>query len=587
MTSIIEAYNFWNSVDKHPNHYNEFLDIFFRDVNPAIVRPTDSDYQLPNLPIVVYECCKLKSSKSIPDAGYVSFDIAQTKIINPDGELNSKQVNTIYGNDSYLRYLVRKQFKEDFDNSISQNDVTVVTTSSKINPFSLPFMSQKHLNIITSNEQALKTTKYKMSGNWATKGIFLLVPKMALNKIINHIKSIRGFNLNPPVVTTPKDLPTLFNYWIKVTGNFTNMINAFTSFYDIIHNEVNNCHTFSYRDGSPYDDPFNKGSISPACFCRGITFYYNNDNWELVRLPMNRGREINICSESQDNGLLSEFYSKIQENAMSKTQILTGKVDGSLLVVCKNKYGIKQDEELFNSSNLLISTKGTLQMKSDMVKYFLEAISDNIESFTTVCLEYMEINNLDSLSFEMVANKRRETVIDYDKQHHGLYFLGGSSGYLFKPFYLLDKIQTLTPNCVNMTIENAIKLPLGPFEEHFEGSIIWVEYDNVYYPLKLKTKMYYMLHKSKNNLSYYDYLLELIDKYGWINSKIPTLDKLPKQNLIVSLFSLVDLPNNIINSFPALKESREEYNKLLEKDPLDHKFRSVYVDGKYWNAYEL
>lgn len=105
------------------------------------------------------------------------------------------------------------------------------------------------------------------------------------------------------------------------------------------------------------------------------------------------------------------------------------------------------------------------------------------------------------------------------------------------------------------------------------------------------------MHKPKSNPKYYDYLINLINKYGWIPNNKLERKSLNENKLILSLFSLVNLPQNILNSIPFLKNCRAEFirlstitkNELKSKNDLEklYRFNSIYKSGKYNRAYEL
>lgn len=582
----------WNFSKNDPALYLSFKKYWFKNIDQGLIFDTEEHLSLPKLPIVVYECGTYETSYPIKEANYISFDKIQQEILNPSGKLNKKQVNNLYHQDKSAKWKVRKEFNEAFNDSVENNDVTVITTTSKISPHTLPFISPKHLNIVTGSSDLLLSSKYEMTGKWSSKGIFLIVFKKDIEEIVNRVKSIRNLELNPPKVTCPQELPSLFNYWIEVSGSIDGMKNAITSFYDISINVVDKYYNFSYKDKACYDDPFNKGCASPASFCRGTAFYYNDEKWELARLPMNRGKEIAMNFPAEDVDAPSIFYSEMVDKIMEEKQYLTAKVDGTLLIVFKDKYKVvEQDTRLQNSYNVVFGTKALLSMHPDLIDFFIGGVKsssfEDIESFAKVCDEFMEHNNLLTLCFEIVSNKRGETVIDYTEEDHGMYFLGASSKDLFKPYFLYDSYPTAAPTEVKMTIKDACELLLGPFNDHLEGSVIWVKHQDNFFPLKLKTKMYYLLHKRKNDVGYYDYLLDLVEEYGWIGKNKPTYNTLPKQKLVISLFSLVNYPNNVINAFPDLRESRKVYQSLLDCGDTNLKFKSTYIDEKYWKAYEL
>jgi len=610
--------------------------------------------ELPNVPIVVYICGKSGCGKTTlakttiekldeidPNitTGYVSFDRSMMKTLGNITELwadadplirgNSlkekskyKELYDIYQKNSGKREQVRKVYLSDFKESLNDNIVTfLTTTASKPSSHSLPFLSQKQINIVTVPDREdcmykfFGTTKIGMEATirgcgWASKGALIYVPEKELISCVKHIVKCRTLKLNPPSVSRPYDLISLFDYWEKITGSVNGVKYAIESFYDIsvvktvvLHGDYYN---FAYHDGAPYDDPFHKGKPSPAVFCRGTTFHYDNDGWKLVRLPMNRGREIAFTpfskEEAEDANISTVFYSNMIRDAIDSEHLITAKVDGSLLIVFIDKYGLQQNPRLSNRHNIIFGTKGMVEINTTFIDFLCSAITASghtIESFSDTCHNYMIKYDLFSLSFEMVAEKRDELVVNYPHNYRGLYFLGGSHDDIFEPYFKFETHPVSIPETKNMDIISVSSLLLGPFPDHIEGCVIWIKQDNLFYPLKLKTMIYYLMHKPKNRKEYINYLVKLIEEYGWHGPTSPTINDLDENRLILSLFSLVKLPDVILRVLPVLYKSRLEYdrlssisddksNELLAKElQAWYRFKSIYGNEQYRKAYEL
>lgn len=611
------------------------------------VRAIPEIASIPNLPIVVYICGKSgtgkttlarKTMEELSDilTGYVSFDNTILRIIgginepwaDADPVIRGNKYKTLYNyyqKNAQQREQVREGLSVDFKTSVENNTVTLfTTTTSKPSPHVLPFISQRQLSIVTVPDRQNCTETFfgslrmsmeasRRGCGWSSKGALIYVPEQELVSCIRHVVKCRTMNLEPPKVTRPSHLVQLFNYWEHVTGSIDGMKYAIESFYDVSVTVFAATHgsyyNFSYRDGASYDDPFYRGSPSPAIFCRGTTFHYHDGNWKLVRLPMNRGREIAFTpiaeAEAEDNTIPTLFYSNLVRDAMTSEHLITAKVDGSLLIVFVDNFGLEQNPKLANTNNIIFGTKGMVVMTDNIVESLCVAVKASghtIQSFSDICVKYISTHNVYSLSFEMVAQKRDELVVDYPTEQHGLYFLGASRDDIFEPYFNFDSHPVSSPITKSMTIQDASVLPLGPFHDHMEGGVIWVVQDGLYFPLKLKTVMYYLMHKPQNRPGYLDYLIQLIDEYGWYGSNPPTRDNLDEKKLVLSLFALVNLPDATLQVLPTLREARAEYDRLhaitgtsqdlrASLNAKDYqswrRFNSIYGNSQYTKAYEL
>lgn len=610
----------------------------------------NQDLILPNLPIAVYVCGKSGIGKTTLarnainqlndiSCGYCSLEKTILGTVGgisdewSDCDVNIrgkiyKDVFNKYKENKYLVKKVNNKLKWNFVGSTKNNDVTFITsTVLKPKPHLLPFFNLQNINLLTVPERKDYTIDYfenlniKMQAEmeeagWASKGPLLFVPEKELDSCIKYILKNRKFKLEPPIVTRPKELIFWIDYWKKVTGSIECMKNAVRSFYDIF---VSTCETkkgtylnFYYKDGAPYDDPVvdTKGTPSPANFCRGTTFFYENENdtFKLVRLPMNRGKEIMFTSTDvddllEDGDIQTKFYSDMVKKSLNEQHLFTAKVDGSLLIAFIDKFDLIQNERLSNRKNIVFGTKGMVTITNEeTINTFcnsLEYSGYTVESFSELCYEFMVTRNLYSLSFEMVAEKRKELVVDYPVDYKGVYFLGGSHDDIFEPYFKLSNFIN-SPITKTMSIQDASNMILGPFPEHMEGSVIWVNNDGLYYPLKLKTMLYYIMHKPRNREEYLNYLLQLIDQYGWITPNPPTSKDLNPQKIIFSLFGLVNLPKETINVIPFLRNVRHEYEKMdsikieevmnssNKNEICDwHRFKNIYGSDLYSKSYEL
>lgn len=635
--------------------------------SPLIVPSIPTSVMLPHLPIVVYILGRSGSGKTtlarrwmeeMPDVstGYVAFDRALLRTLSnnntpwadmdpavrgPNFRVKSPY-SAVY--DQYQRYpaqreLVRKAFSEDFKQSIATVEVTFLTsTVNKPSFYTLPFMSQRFLSVVTSpdddyfSQLRLAMEATRRGPGWAAPGALLFVPEREVISAIRHLLASRSFQLNPPTVNTVQDLVPLFTYWKDITGSLDGMKSAIESFYEISVSYFT-CrqgvyYNFAYRDGASYDDPFHPGFPSPATFCRGTTFYYNGlgwacetaqqDNylaWECVRLPMCRGREIAFTpiaeAEAEDTTIPTIFYSNLLANGFQNKPILTtAKVDGALLIVFRDRYGVENNHpSLYNTYQLLFGTKAMVVMTPEITQTFLRsltAMNHTVESFSRVCSEYMDSQMVFSLAFEMVAEKRSELVVEYSPCQQGLYFLGASSEHRFRPFYEYGSHPCRVPEVKSFDrLEEITSLVLGPFPDHLEGSVIWVqdETNSVqsgsnsvqsepnWYPLKLKTSLYYLLHKKRAHAAYNDYLIQLGTEYGW-HAPIPIQrEQLADTKICYSLFALVNLPATILEQSPVLRRRRESYDILMASNEEDHqrqcRFNTIYRTGTYQRAYEL
>lgn len=595
---------------------------------------------LPDLPLVVYICGESGAGKTTfvhsliqkhPDlkAGYVSFDRALLEVggitqdwADIDPEIRKGIYKKLYS-DPEIRKSAQKVFGQHFIHSIKNNQVTLLTTTVMKPTFrTLPFASVPSLKIVTSldrNNMFFKVfggLRYAMEATragagWAADGPLLYLPEKELIPAIHHLLSAQRFKLNPPSVHNLADLMALIQYWVKLTGSVEGMMLAFSTYYDIqvitFECEVGKYYNFFYNDGAPYDDPFRESSNgpSPATFCRGTTFHLSpSEEWSLVRLPMNRGREIRTIEDAEDSDKSAKFYSKFVQKIQDDPQQWTAKVDGSLLILFRDEFGIKGNL-LPNSSKLILGTKGSIIPTKETSISMLQAIKYaglNFEEFTKKSSDYMEANNLTSLSFEMVSEKLSTLVVDYPENLRGLYFLGGSGGGIFQPYFNLPKMLISGPQTKTMTLKEASALTLGPFPEHIEGSVIWARDGEHYYPLKLKTLLYYLLHRSHRDYreEYIDYLKRLIDEYGWLGS--PKYGSFKNKYLILTLFGMVNLPEQIISMIPLFRDSRKVYLKWsniqgthqevkarLSPEEFTQwcRFKSIYLGHRYDQAYEL
>lgn len=622
-----------------------------------LVDPIPNTSSVPNLPIVIYICGKsgagkttmarnIMESMSDVSVGYVSFDRTMLRVLdnitdpwadadpsirgaNIKAKSRYKTLYDTYQKDTRVRDQVRKGLNEDFKNSTESNTVTLFTsTTTKPSSHVLPFMSQRFLSIVTVPDRldvqhtffgSLRTSMEasRRGCGWSAHGPLLYVPEPELQSCIRHLITCRTMTLTPPIVNRTSELVPLLQYWQKTTGSLESMKYALESFYEVSVS-IFQCakqskgvyYNFSYRDGAPYDDPFHPGAPSPAVFCRGTAFHYNNDVWTLARLPMNRGREIAFTpvaeTEAEDAEIPTIFYSKLVKSAIADgDQLLTAKVDGALLIAFKDHHGLSVLPGLQNSQNIVFGTKGMVSMSPDIFETFSQALAVNghtVETFSKICSEYMETNKLYSISFEMVATKRDELVVEYPKEQRGLYFLGGSRDDIFYPFFEFKDHPTSPPTTKKLSIQSASKILLGPFPEHVEGSVIWVCHNGLYYPLKLKTTMYYLLHKHRARPEYNDYLYDLVQEYGWHGVTKPTREQFDDNKLILTLFSLVCLPSQTLQMLPwlyrartaydlvsSLKGTSEELRANLSKDDYQNwcRFSNIYGNGRYDMAYEL
>lgn len=625
-----------------------------QDTLPPVitVKNLPKECVLPQLPIVLYIMGEsgagkttlsrnLMSQMPFFTSGYVSHDKALLRVMGgitePWADVDpvirgtgladkDAQYNIWYKmiqKDSEKKRLVQEQFENDFHRSLDENMVTLCpTTVGRPTSRTLPFGDALAIKIVTCPQRvqskvfgslryAMDATRY--GTGWAANGPLLFVPENEVIACLENIVSSRSFLLKPPVVHTPKNLIGLVEYWVAAAGSVSGMILAFGSYYDISVTEfeciIGKYYNFFYNDGAPYDDMFNEMHASPASFCRGTTLHYDEEDekWTLVRLPMNRGREVAFGgyeADAEDSEQQASFYSKLSNKVQDAPQLFTAKVDGSLMIVFHDSYGIRNNL-LPNSHDLVFGTKGSIIPNKGTASSIVSSLSYhklNIEIFSVQCAWYMKERGLDSMCFEMVNDKLDNLVVDYPVDLRGLYFLGGSKGAVFHPFFTLPDTNIPKPETKTMTIQEAETHPLGPFNDHVEGSVVWVSSGNQYYPLKMKTKLYYILHtNNRSNLPrHIEYLSQLIKQYGWLGT--PTYGSLQNKYLILSLFSLVNIPDRIISMIPVLKRNREMFQKLnsiqgtfqeVKKQLVADEFKawcqfnSIYKAHRYDQAYEL
>jgi hypothetical protein len=489
--------------------------------------------------------------------------------------------------DSMKQRMVRELFESQFYRSLDDNDVTICpTTVTRPSSHSLPFASPQTIKIVTAPERVMSkvfgSMRYAMDAirtgaGWSAGGPLLFVPPEHIIPCLQHIVKNRSMTISPPRVTEPKKLISLVEYWVAATGSIDGMILAMDTNYNISVTKFEcargSYYNFFYNDGAAYDDPFHPGVQSPASYCRGTTLYYDDVKWSVVRLPMNRGREIafnGFDDEAEDSSQTASYYEKLTKSfskGYATAQMFTAKVDGSLLIVFRDRYGIKTNP-LPNDLGLVFGTKGCILPNVGTANSILASLKYagyTYEEFCVHCDEYMSTNNLDSICFEMVNEKMDTLVVDYPHHLRGVYFLGGAVGWQFSPFFLLPKMVVMSPEVKEMTIKEASQVtsfPLGPFCDHIEGSVVWVSDGSNYYPLKLKSNLYYILHTTNhtNHPRYVEYLKTLIEHYGWLGST--TYGSLNNKYLTLSLFAMVNLPENIIDMIPILQKSREVYKKM-------------------------
>jgi hypothetical protein len=617
---------------------------------------------IPNLPILLYVfgksgVGKTTFAKKISEElesqgitwGYSSHDKGMLEIMRgittPWADMDPsirgssiKDKNTIYSSaytemtkDPVKQKEVYKHLSKSVNSSLKKNEVTIFTTTAKLD-IRMPFINSKSLKIVVVPDRAISDifpAKFheqmgveKGFSGWAHNMPYIFVPETEANIIIPHIIKMMKSNpitFTPPEVKCPKDMIPLLKYWESTTGSVSGMCAALITFYDIVVVRNGGYINLAYNDGSPYDDPFNPGSISPSCFCRGNTFYVKEHKSEgdgegeserisivEVRQPMPRGREISLTTDIpqdalEDFKIKATFYDNLTREMSNSKITFTGKIDGFLILCFKPEFinEIEVNRKLKNEQGLVFGTKGRISMADDLADALILSLKyENVKfkDFAEKCASFMQRENLSTLAFECVGEKRNEFVVEYPTEFRGMYFLGGARDGVFQPFFSLNNSNFKTPP-KNDFIPSEIKDQLlTSFPEHLEGSIIFVEKNGVYFPLKNKTQMYYILHKNRNTPDVYTYLEKLISRYGWIHPIPLNFETLSKRKVIHSLFALVDMPEVIWKNVPAYVKAREKWNYFMSQktepaEGLDRtqwrQFHAVYMTGKWHSAYEL
>lgn len=483
--------------------------------------------------------------------------------------------------------------------------------------YCLPKYSSKNINIVVVDSVMKVSTRMAActtSTPWPTYEPVLHVPPCVASDAETYIKNCRTYDLTPPCVKNQTQLIDLIHYFDNVFAEYK--YNALYLLYKIKTKKCGNYLTLVYENGAPYDDPYNYDRCSPASYCRGTTLYEDEKSLKLVRSPMNRGREIDYKTFSEDHDIKSTFYEKVLRHGTAQT--VTAKVDGILLLVFKDVAdNTAVDARLKNNYGLLFGTKSDISIqKSDVIDTLIAALRSmniDVNEFAHECSNYMREHKVSTMTFEITTDMSRdELVTKYTGKLHGVYYLGSSCCEQFKPYYLFPKSQVfMSPEFKKYTYEfdssdisddedDQYQLFNYKFDNHIEGTVIWYTYENMYFPMKRKTAIYYLLHSlkitSKASVKQFNNeIFSLIDEYGWYGHIKPFRKDLTDKKKIITLLALVNLPEYIFQQSHILKLHRDEYDKMynstIPENKSDaqrwHKFRAVYVDGKYHNAYNL
>lgn len=441
---------------------------------------------------------------------------------------------------------------------------------------------------------------------WLSRGTMIWVPQRECLSAIKYLYELKRFDLNPPKVLNSGDLLPWLQYWndlikSKIYNSETTKKWYLADIKEIIRNYYNIKLTrqgdfcnLCYEDGASYSDPFYLDCPSPAMFCRGTTFLadYEDTELKLVRLLMNRGKEAaldkwTVLSDLQDYQDHSGYYQNLINETIQSSQdnklLCSAKVDGFLLSVIKldlleYRMSIAGGiilEQLINDQCLVFGTKGVTSIENNILESFLKALKFtnlSFKNFCKSCLQLMNDDNIETLAFEAVEDKRKELVVDYPIGKRGLYFLGGScyntEGILkFLPFYEFKNSNLFKkPKVQHYSISEYKELLLGAFPEHPEGSVWWVSHNNENIPMKLKTPLYYQFHKETKRPEYIEYQISLGLHYGWLIPNQPNKDDFYGKKILYKhcIYALIDIPEVLIKSIPILRKSRTVWNNYVK-----------------------
>lgn len=512
-----------------------------------------------------------------------------------------------------------------------QNKQVVIFTSTVLKPTyrKLPFYSSQFTAIVTSPDRQLDgrntSTAYfanydtTMGANcrfrgFASPGPLLYVPAELVNSCIQYLVNFPRFENRPPMVKSAMDLPALTNYLYTITGSVEGVKAAVSHYYGVTpktyivgQGEYLN---LSYQADANYSDIYNPGCPSPAIYCRGTTLYFDGREFTVIRLPMNRGKEVtSIANDTQvslsdDNDDLegahkcSEYFTQILQSVNSESTIYSPKIDGTLIIVCLDKYGLNMD--LYNNYKICIGTAGKLilsESNKELLVQALNAVNMTIDDFAKQCYDFMMEKSALTLTFELVAGVRPKVVTLYPEEKWGLYFLGCTMNNVFRPYYQVEQQVFRVEAVREIGLGEARKMLLGPFPDHVEGSVVWALYEGQYYPLKMKTTMYYWLHKQRFRPEYTQYILDMVETYGWILPVKPTRQQLDRAKPGPYIMALIDLPPCTIAANALLSEARsrqQHIHSLMEvrREEIDEqtykdvrRYMNIYIRGRYELAY--
>ena len=547
---------------------------------------------------------------------------------------NIKDTTSIY-HDCYTRHrkqpnIVSNMLAAEMKSALQRVQVVIFTcTVLKPTYRKLPFYSSQFTSIVTTPDRLLNDTNTAVSyfsaydttmsancrfAGFANPGPLLYVPPELVIPAVRNLLSIPKFVNAPPPVSQPLDLVPLALYLYLITGTLEGVKAAFSHYYGVTP-KTYECRNgwylnLSYQADASYDDSYNPGWQSPAIYCRGTTLYFDGTGFEMARLPMNRGKEVtsidNVISaddsDLEDGGNCSLLYSKILGAVNVEESVYSAKIDGTLVLVYIDTKGLV--DGVNNEFNVCFGTAGKLlmsQSNEELMVMALNRMGHSINSFAGVCRKYMEEVGATTLAFEMVGGARPKVVVQYEEEFWGMYFLGCTVDQVFRPYYMVEH-EFKCPETKTLALNQ--NKTLGMFGMHFEGAVLWTRWEGQYYPLKLKTTLYYWLHKTRYRPEYSTYIMALIAEYGWILESVPTKEQLDRVKPGPYIMALIALPEWAIIGSKLLKEAREQmlYLYLLgieEKQQMGsiktmvdgktytrvRRFMSVYLDGKYERIY--